>query len=420
MKTLLTKIQDTFPLPEETVIPFREAEICYRAGAYRAALLFSYIGWGLTLRSRLLRAACPAGIPLEKWEKDIANLRREDEWDKKVFDLTQQKAPAPVFLVSEDLRHQVRYWKDRRNDCAHFKTNEIDHSHVESFWHFIFSNLGKFVPNGSAAALLNEIVLYFDPNFTPPNAPLDPLIERIPHCVEREELSKFFNDMAAALPLSIFDQVHGINRVNRVFDAVIRITDNNTVNALRDFLVNNEDYLVNLLRNFPQHVILLDQNPELVRCLWRKHLFSSYHDDIDVFAALLRADLIPQGEIDEANTRVFPRLAVGGIPSPAVQQILDQKGFFAAFVKEAFMDYFIEDFSWWNKHAKSISWYIESYRIPVEAVRAICSIFAKPSNPSGARNRLIELFRDNPAKRQEFEKIAQQEQLTLPEAIFGE
>lgn len=417
MKTLLTRIQDTFPLPEETVIPFREAEICYRAGAYRAALLFSYIGWGLTLRSRLLRAACPAGIPPEQWQKHLANLRREEQWDHEVFDLTQRQKPAPVFLVSEDLRHQVRYWKDRRNDCAHFKANEIDHSHVESFWHFIFSNMGKFVPNGSAAALLNEIVLYFDRNFTPPNAPLDPIIERIPHCVEREELSNFFNDMAAALPLSIFDQVQCINRV---FDAVIRATNNITVNVLRDFLLKNEEFLVNLLRDFPQHVILLNHNPEIVRCLWRKHLFSSYHDDIDVFAALLRADLIPQEEIDEANTQVFPRLAVGCILSPAAQQTLDQKGFFAKFIKKAFIDYDIEDFNWWNKHARSISWYIELYPIPVEAVRAICSIFVKPNNPWAARNRLTELFKDNPNKRQEFEKIAQQDQLTLPEAIFGE
>uniref|UniRef100_UPI004056165F hypothetical protein n=1 Tax=Candidatus Electronema sp. TaxID=2698783 RepID=UPI004056165F len=151
----------------------------------------------------MLRAACPTGIPLNKWEKDLAGLRCEDEWDRKVFDLTQQKSPAPVFLVSEDLRHQVRYWKNRRNDCAHFKTNEIDHSHVESFWHFIFSNMGKFVPNGSAAALLNEIALHFDQDVTPPNTPLDPIIERIPHCVEREELSNFFNDMAAGGSIAV-------------------------------------------------------------------------------------------------------------------------------------------------------------------------------------------------------------------------
>lgn len=334
MKTLLTRIQDTFPLPEETVVPFREAEICYRAGAYRAALLFSYIGWGLTLRSRLLRAACPAGLPLNKWEKDLAGLRCEDEWDKKVFDLTQQKSPAPVFLVSEDLRHQVRYWKDRRNDCAHFKTNEIDHSHVESFWNFIFSNIGKFVPNGSAAALLNEIILYFDRNVTPPNMPLDPIIERIPHCVERDKLTQFFEDLAEKLSSSS-DTAH-------VFDAVIRVTNDSTVKVLRDFLINHKK-LLSLFRKFPQHVILLEQNPESVRSLWRKHLFSSYQEDINVFAALLRANMIPQEEIAEANAEAVTKIQ-GNIPSPIDKQILDQYGFFAVFSERAFTDGLLDDF----------------------------------------------------------------------------
>jgi hypothetical protein len=410
MKTLLTRIQDTFSLPEETVIPFREAEICYRAGAYRAALLFSYVGWGLTLRSRLLRAVCPAGIPPDQWQNHLAKLRREEQWDHEVFDLTQRQKPAPVFLVSEDLRHQVRYWKDRRNDCAHFKTNEIDHSHVESFWHFIFSNIGKFVPNGSAAALLNEIVLYFDMNFTPPNAPLDPLIERIPHCVERDELTKFFEDLVEKLS-SRSDTAH-------VFDAVIRVTNNYTVNALRDFLISHKQFLL-LLRNFPQHVILLDQNPELVRSLWRKHLVSSYHNALEVFAALLRANMIPQEEIAEANDKAVTELN-GDIPSPADKQTLDQYGFFAVFSERAFKDGLLDDFGWGNRNAKLVCWYIESYQIQVEVVRSICSIFTQSTYPWKARHRLTELFKDNPNKRQRFEEIAQQEQLTLPEKIFGE
>ncbi len=410
MKTLLTKIQDTFPLPEETVVPFREAEICYRAGAYRAALLFSYIGWGLALRSRLLRAACPAGIQPEQWQKHLANLRRDEQWDHEVFDLTQRQKPAPVFLVSEDLRHQVRYWKDRRNDCAHFKANEIDHSHVESFWNFIFSNIGKFVPNGSAAALLNEIVLYFDRNFTPPNAPLDPIIERIPYCVERDELIQFFEDLVGKLS-SNSDTAH-------VFDAVIRVTNDSTVKVLRNFLINHKKFL-NLLRKFPQNVILLEQNPELVRSLWREHLFSSYQEDINVFAALLRANMIPQEEIAEANAKTVTKIN-GDIPSPTDKQILDQYDFFAIFSERVFTGGLLDDFKWGKRNAKLVCWYLESYPIPAEAVRAICSIFTQSTYPWTARDRLTELFKDNPTKRHEFEKIAQQEQLTLPKAIFGE
>uniref|UniRef100_UPI004055D0D1 hypothetical protein n=1 Tax=Candidatus Electronema sp. TaxID=2698783 RepID=UPI004055D0D1 len=223
------------------------------------------------------------------------------------------------------------------------------------------------------------------------------------------------------MPLSGLDQARGINRLNRVFDAIIRITDNNTVNALRDFLVNNEDYLVNLLRNFPQHVILLDQNPELVRCLWRKHLFSRYHhNDLKVFAALLRANMIPQEEVAEANDKTVTKIK-GNIPSPADKQTLDQYGFFAMFSKIAFTDGLLNSFILANRNDKLICWYLESYPIPIEAVRSICSIFTKSTYyPFEACDELKKLFKENPTKRQEFEKIAQQEQLTLSEEIFGE
>jgi hypothetical protein len=373
----------------------------------------------------LLRAACPAGIPQGKWEKHLANLRLEEQWDHEVFDLIQQQKPAPVFLVSEDLRLQVRYWKDRRNDCAHFKVNEIDHSHVESFWNFIFSNIGKFVPNGSAAALLNEIVLYFDPNFTPPNAPLDPIIERIPNCVERDELTQFFKAVALLLSTAtLVSNFEFVRDVNRVFDAVIRSANDSSINALREFLVTNEKYFVSLLREFPQHVILLDQIfPTVVRCLWRKHLFSDDRygrKDITVFAAMLRAGLIPQEEIAEANTIAVMRLK-GNIPSQIDIQILDQCGFFDVFKRTVFEDMQLNDLKWWRGNEELVCWYLKSYPITTEIVRSIYSAFIESNRYSwGVCYRLIELFKDNLTKRHEFEKIAQQEQLALPEAIFGE
>lgn len=337
-----------------------------------------------------------------------------------MFDLTQRQKPAPVFLVSEDLRHQVRYWKDRRNDCAHFKANEIDHSHVESFWNFIFSNMGKFVPNGSAAALLNEIVLYFDEDFTPPNTPLDPIIERIPHCVERDGLTQFFIDIAEKVTRKLSENFATLRDVHIVFDAVIRVTNELTINALREVILNHFDYFVSFVREFPQHVILLKDNSELTRCLWRKYLFLTYHNkDFNVFAALLRAHMIHRDEIDEVSVTITIQLK-GNIPNQMDVLILDQIGFFDTFQRTVFEGMQLNDFNWWNVNAKLVCWYLESYPIPVEAVRSICSIFTQSNYPWKVRNRLTELFKENSNKRQEFEEIAQQEQLALPENIFGE
>ena len=66
-------------------------------------------------------------------------------WDSSAFDATQQQKPAPIFVVPDDLRRQVEFWKDRRNDCAHSKDNKITPAYVEALHAFIESNLNNIV-----------------------------------------------------------------------------------------------------------------------------------------------------------------------------------------------------------------------------------------------------------------------------------
>ena len=145
MKTALTEIIEDMDLPDDAQAQFMEAEICYKAGAYRAALLMSYTGWGLTLRERILNAKCPNGIASGQWDLYQNKSRDDDSWDQQIFDLTQSKSDSTrVFCINDDLRDQVKYWKYRRHDCAHAKANKITHVHVEAFWLFIQSNLQSF------------------------------------------------------------------------------------------------------------------------------------------------------------------------------------------------------------------------------------------------------------------------------------
>lgn len=82
------------------------------------------------------------------------NLRKEEKWDEEVNECVKKNDPNKViFNISDDLRNQYLYWKNRRNDCAHFKKNIIDYFHVESFWLFLQSNLVKFAVNGSKEQL---------------------------------------------------------------------------------------------------------------------------------------------------------------------------------------------------------------------------------------------------------------------------
>ena len=97
---------------------FKESVVCYKASAYRAALLLSYVGLQTIIKDRLLSANCPSSIPAGQWAGIIRNLTDDDKWDSQVYDAIQMKSPASIFGISDDLRNQIAYWRNRRNDCA--------------------------------------------------------------------------------------------------------------------------------------------------------------------------------------------------------------------------------------------------------------------------------------------------------------
>jgi hypothetical protein len=102
---------------------------------------------------------------------------------------------SPIFNINDDIRQQIKYWKDRRNDCAHFKTNDIEAHHTESFWSFVKSNLAKISIEGGKESLLNKFEKHFDTTFTPPDADFSPLVKEIDESVEINELSNLWSEL---------------------------------------------------------------------------------------------------------------------------------------------------------------------------------------------------------------------------------
>jgi len=120
-----------------------------------------------SLKTRMQAADVPDGFTPAEWNSSFQKpLLRDDLWDKSMFNFTQQKSPKTVFAISEDVRDQIKYWKNRRNDSAHAKDNMIGHEHVESFWSFLQSNLSKLVVNGGKAYLVNQIRVHYDYTLT--------------------------------------------------------------------------------------------------------------------------------------------------------------------------------------------------------------------------------------------------------------
>ena len=198
MKLSIETWLESQELDQEADSCFSESFICFKVGAYKAALLFAYLGFFGVLRTRILAAQPPTGFTAAHWTSIQNKVRNAETWDKSIFEATQQVNPGQVFIVSPDLRGQVTYWKDRRNDCAHSKQNKIVAAHVEAFFAFVESNLSKFAVNGSRPAITARIFNHYNPSLTPPNQQIAPLIQEITHAVPIAELGDFTNDLATA------------------------------------------------------------------------------------------------------------------------------------------------------------------------------------------------------------------------------
>jgi hypothetical protein len=400
-------------LPEEANVAFLEAARCYKSAAYRAALLFSYLGWGLTIRHRVLLARCPAGINATQWLGFGEKLRSDDRWEPQVFDCIQMTQPASIFDVSEDLRQQVKYWRDRRNDCAHFKPNEIAAPHVEAFWLFVRSNMTKFVPRGTRAALIEEIRTFFDANRTPPDSDVRPLAKQITQGIEAGHATSFFRDVVEEFHIG---QLGSLSEPAKLFEGIFAV-NSSLGGPLSDYLATETGLLVPLLRQNPGRVLNWTANRELIRRLWRELLFSFGHQDLPVYAALLRNGLIPPSEIDEANSWIVTKLN-GDIPTGGDLEVLLGSSFVSQFARYAFDESKIDEFAWGNRNAKTIRWYVETFPITPDGARLICQAFASPPFPYEVRDALGSLLELNEIKRQELESQASKAGVTVPVNIL--
>ena len=413
-----TWVQEHSPTPEASVA-FDEAVSTYKTGAYRAALVFSYVGMCLCLRLRLLSATCPTGLPAGQWSEIQRSLNDEKTWDATVFACTQMRAPKDVFFVDDDLRIQMKYWKDRRNDCAHFKSNEIGAPHVEAFWMFLQSNLGRWVPNGSEEDLLDRMVRHFDPNITPQGADVTPMVNMIPQAVPHTRLRSFFEELTKRVPRDRAPFGSNIGNITSLFDAVLKTNNQVVSDAASAFLCDNEEILMRLVRKFPMYCGTLGAQPELVRRMWRELLFDGWTDDIPVFAALLRNGLIPDKQIEESVCWIVDR-ARGEGPRGMDNQILEQVGFWDVLQRRAFAERAMEEFTWGNNKAVMIGRLLEERPLDAKTADAVLEIFSRHNHPWDACEVLRRVLTENPSKRTELEEAAAEAMVEMPCCILRE
>jgi hypothetical protein len=379
----------------------RTAITCYKAEAYTASLLMSYLGFLVILKERLLQANKPALFPVYKWTGILTGIKNDDKWEEQLHtainmgelkDSTKKRTQDPVFAINDDLRNQIQYWKYRRNDCAHNKENPITIAHVEAFWTFLESNLSKITVEGGMATLINKLDKHYDPLFTPTSADVSPLVSEIKGAVYKGDLEEFWGQ-ALSLFSRFWDHekvVDFVNKVMRLSDATI------TQSLLLHFKSQNRDILDSYINAFPSILLQLNLTSQDIRNFWKTKI-GRLDNAIGIYATMLRNNMIPDDELTEANERIARLFRYTNNQDD--HMILAAKGFGDVLYNNLFAGPPRNHFKYWrflNDHSDTITLYIQYYPLNDELMNLLFTEMNKTNwNAQFLANNLNELFKND-------------------------
>lgn len=403
---------------ENVNILFNDAIICYKSAAYRSSLLFSYLGFMTILKERIISSNKPNLFPQGEWDLIIKKLQNEDMWEAAVFDATQQqekidqstklRTKDPVFNLNENLRIQIKYWKDRRNDCAHYKDNIIDGFHVESFWAFMESNLSKITIEGGMFSLINKIKKHFDPTYTPPNKDVTHLVKDIVNSIETLKLKEFWelflNDSGWSYNLSMAK----MNFLNRSFEV-----NPDTINEpLLVLLKSKEYYLRDFIDAYPDKLLRFNYSEEDIRKFWKTTLLKC-DNIIRIYATLLRNRLIPESEINEANELLLSKLREYKV-EPIEHDLLKANGFLDSFKSSIINNPKFGDFSWVNEKADLISDIIKLHPADIDILNRLCEVYNQSTNSNWLLERFDKILTPDSDLVRDYKKIIENNDILIP------
>lgn len=373
---------------------------CYRNGIARPALMLSYIAFIHAVRDNLLKSDMPKGFNEPRWKACMSKLRQENAWDEQVISCIKCRDNPPYFELTDSLRDDVCYWRNRRNDCAHYKDSEITLSHVAAFWVFIMDNYNKFTPIGSLMQSVNDYKRHYNVSITPKGTSTEIIFKRLclaikteddlllflketDSCMEYEEQAQLLHDL-------LMDERHKAKVISLLTGKLKRVK---MYLALKPADVS----------------VILGNNPEMTRKFWYED-FMLFASSANVYVEMLRAKMIPQGEIKESLDMFlkheYKRNAFY-LDNPEDFNVLKENGLYDIFIEE----YLSKDFVCNNPGEKchKTDFYISLIQrggISDKLIKVL-SESIKGTFPYKLENRLKgEIFKDEENKKQYLESIA--------------
>lgn len=375
---------------------------CYRNGIARPALMLSYIAFIQAVRDNLLKSDMPKGFNEPRWKACMSKLRQENAWDEQVISCIKCRDNPPYFELTDSLRDDVCYWRNRRNDCAHYKDSEITLSHVAAFWVFIMDNYNKFTPIGSLMQSVNDYKRHYNVSITPKGTSTEVIFKRLclaikteddlllflketDSCMEYEEQAQLLHDL-------LMDERHKVKVISLLTGKLKRVK---MYLALKPADVS----------------VILGNNPEMTRKFWYED-FMLFASSANVYVEMLRAKMIPQGEIKESLDMFlkheYKRNAFY-LDNPEDFNVLKENGLYDIFIEE----YLSKDFVCNNPGEKchKTDFYISLIQrggISDKLIKVL-SESIKGKFPYKLENRLKgEIFKEEKNKKQYLDSIVKQ------------
>ncbi|MEE3953596.1 hypothetical protein [Peribacillus frigoritolerans] len=432
MKLEFEKYLESQSFSEESMSIISEGIKCYKIGAYRASFLMSYYFFLKVLKDRLeqSRHAKPDTLDLSTWQGLLQKVNDDTVWDQTVFETTQWKLAdgrSKIYLINNDLREDMVYWRRKRNDCAHSKDNIISYPHVESFWLFIQSNLNKFIVNGGREALLDKFKIHFDPKYTKPGLDYKYLIQPIPLVVGKRDIGELLKDIDEILEeKSSYYYIDNKKSVYYYFWNDISCSSNEDINkGFIDFITSSQELFIKFITVYPEKFLLCTSNTPLIREFWKEKFISREVKSSDAFWDLA-ITLLRNNIIDESEKNKFVRkLALAGQHHKLKKdhmEFLRSHGLFKCIKSYLFEGIlFTQPFNGYNNANASrhfILFYLKNEPLDEVVVESLNSLF-KGLAYGDFREAFIEFMKDNPEFVKSFIKIAENKGLNLA-SIFKE
>lgn len=389
---------------------------CYKFDIPRPALMLSYIAFMFAVRKNILVMDRPFGYTEGHWNNLMSELRSQNKADEAFITCITTKEdyePKPnhdklkraaIFSIPDSLRNEVVYWKDRRNDCAHYKKGEVSLSHVSAFWQFMMSKYKFFFPGGTLAKSIEEYTRFFDPQYTAPNESDTDLFKRL-------VVSIVGKDDIRNLIIGLRD-----NHVNgqKAFDLFHRlyIGSNEVVHqAFDEFNKEHDDFALKVVRRYPDTIAMVyGNNPQKVRELW-------YNDDeMTIYTSLLEHRLIPDEQIEESFKRKLDAWEDRN-SAPYINdkqhKVLSDSGFFDYFITYKYgLDNTTVRYERINGRIDFYGDLLMSCPMNEKTVQALVAVFTNNNYPYSLKSRLRDKFNRGELDKAKYLEIVQRLGLT--------